>query len=408
MRPSLHYATHFYLTLQQGQMPYADPAKSRACAKKHYLEAKTDTQRTRLFKKLHGAFELNETERAAGVPPTSLHPIPKQKTLDKYGIQVTLRDDRTFVQIAAPAQVGNHAPPMDVTWVLPTALSTQVDQIKRSLTSLKDVAEATAKKNAAQFEKAVKESGTRNLTQAINDGTIFNWIQETHDNENTRKSYYYSFSVVVKHKLIPNITREAKKALETKLQQATDNIKLQQILAVVDGTQTTQMFSEIMNEATQKFDRVSEEMVLLKLYDEFTLRQDYEALAIRFHQPGRARWRSTTNYYVVPTGELVMNNLKKVKKKTDTFSGKVSESLKSLLVEYASKRGLEDGDLLFQSKPSRLFQNIGTSVNKLRHAKVTEMLQDDKLTQEQKRDLAIRMNHSIVTQFIYRRAAAQR
>jgi hypothetical protein len=103
-----------------------------------------------------------------------------------------------------------------------------------------------------------------------------------------------------------------------------------------------------------------------------------------------------------------MNNLKKVKKKTDTFSGKVSESLKSLLVEYASKRGLEDGDLLFQSKPSRLFQNIGTSVNKLRHAKVTEMLQDDKLTQEQKRDLAIRMNHSIVTQFIYRRAAAQR
>jgi hypothetical protein len=254
----------------------------------------------------------------------------------------------------------------------------------------------------------VKESGTRNLTQAINDGTIFNWIQETHDNENTRKSYYYSFSVVVKHKLIPNITREAKKALETKLQQATDNIKLQQILAVVDGTQTTQMFSEIMNEASQKFDRVSEEMVLLKLYDEFTLRQDYEALAIRFHQPGRARWRSTTNYYVVPTGELVMNNLKKVKKKTDTFSGKVSESLKSLLVEYASKRGLEDGDLLFQSKPSRLFQNIGTSVNKLRHAKVTEMLQDDKLTQEQKRDLAIRMNHSIVTQFIYRRAAAQR
>jgi hypothetical protein len=297
---------------------------------------------------------------------------------------------------------------VDVTWVLPTALSTQVDQIKRSLTSLTDVAEATAKKNAAQFEKAVKESGTRNLTQAINDGTIFNWIQETHDNENTRKSYYYSFNVVVKHKLIPNITREAKKALETKLQQATDNIKLQQILAVVDGTQTTQMFSEIMNEASQKFDRVSEEIVLLKLYDEFTLRQDYEALAIRFHQPGRARWRSTTNYYVVPTGELVMNNLKKVKKKTDTFSGKVSESLKRLLVEYASKRGLEDGDLLFQSKPSRLFQNIGTSVNKLRHAKVTEMLQDDKLTQEQKRDLAIRMNHSIVTQFIYRRAAAQR
>jgi hypothetical protein len=321
---------------------------------------------------------------------------------------VTLRDDRTFVQITAPTQVGNQAPPVDVTWVLPTALSTQVDQIKRSLESLTDVAEATAKKNAAQFEKAVKESGTRNLTQAINDGTIFNWIQETHDNENTRKSYYYSFNVVVKHKLIPNITREAKKALETKLQQATDNIKLQQILAVVDGTQTTQMFSEIMNEASQKFDRVSEEIVLLKLYDEFTLRQDYEALAIRFHQPGRARWRSTTNYYVVPTGELVMNNLKKVKKKTDTFSGKVSESLKSLLVEYASKRGLEDGDLLFQSKPSRLFQNIGTSVNKLRHAKVTEMLQDDKLTQEQKRDLAIRMNHSIVTQFIYRRAAAQR
>jgi hypothetical protein len=319
---------------------------------------------------------------------------------------VTLRDDRTFVQITAPTQVGNQAPPVDVTWVLPTALSTQVDQIKRSLTSLTDVAEATAKKNAAQFEKAVKESGTRNLTQAINDGTIFNWIQETHDNENTRKSYYYSFNVVVKHKLIPNITREAKKALETKLQQATDNIKLQQILAVVDGTQTTQMFSEIMNEASQKFDRVSEEMVLLKLYDEFTLRQDYEALAIRFHQPGRARWRSTTNYYVVPTGELVMNNLKKVKKKTDTFSGKVSESLKRLLVEYASKRGLEDGDLLFQSKPSRLFQNIGTSVNKLRHAKVTEMLQDDKLTQEQKRDLAIRMNHSIVTQFIYRRVAA--
>lgn len=261
MRPSLHYATHFYLTLQQGQMPYADSAKSRACAKRHYLEAKTDTQRTRLFKRLHGAFELNETERAAGVPPTSLHPIPKQKTLDKYGIQVTLRDDRTFVQITAPTQVGNQAPPVDVTWVLPTALSTQVDQIKRSLESLTDVAEATAKKNAAQFEKAVKESGTRNLTQAINDGTIFNWIQETHDNENTRKSYYYSFNVVVKHKLIPNITREAKKALETKLQQATDNIKLQQILAVVDGTQTTQMFSEIMNEASQKFDRVSEEIV---------------------------------------------------------------------------------------------------------------------------------------------------
>jgi len=80
--------------------------------------------------------------------------------------------------------------------------------------------------------------------------------------------------------------------------------------------------------------------------------------------------------------------------------------LKRLLVEYASKRGLEDGDLLFQSKPSRLFQNIGTSVNKLRHAKVTEMLQDDKITQEQKRELAVRMNHSIVTQFIYRRVAA--
>ena len=92
--------------------------------------------------------------------------------------------------------------------------------------------------------------------------------------------------------------------------------------------------------------------------------------------------------------------------KKETLSGKVSESLNHLLAEYATKRGLEDGDLLFQSKPSQMFKKIGTSVNKLRKGKVTEMLQDDTLTQEQKREAAIRMNHSVVTQFGYRRVAA--
>ena len=75
-----------------------------------------------------------------------------------------------------------------------------------------------------------------------------------------------------------------------------------------DGKHIYQM-SVIIDEALTKFSPMSDEMILLALYDELTLRDDYGDIKVYVEDPGLI---TDHNYYVLETGKIHFNYKKKV------------------------------------------------------------------------------------------------
>ena len=397
-------------------MPYAEHhrvVKAREVAKRHYDENKETTAREKLYKKLGRHFQKTEQERASGATVGGLAPAPKASTLEKYGIQVFLADPsmfgdtgetnkNAFIQIRSPVLVENWTPQRP-TPSASTDVASSLSALRERMNATElNVQEKTADNVYKTFVRNVERLGCDDLVVCINSGELLKFILNEYPVRNTLKSHVYSYwCVVVEHGLIPGVEDGAKKAIQKEFKKSADKVKVHQVLSVLDERVKQQPYYEILENAQKDFDALSDEVVLLTVYNEITLRDDFSEVVV-FTNAGEGVYYQERNYYNHETGIIHFNYRNKVNK-NERFDYKFSGETQKLLNQYIAKHKKEWGDKLFTIHPRKILNNIGLNFNYLRHAKVTELMMDESLTDAQKEDYADRMNQSLYMQQIYAR-----
>ena len=400
-------------------MPYADPEKkkaaARAYAKRKYDENPYTAQAGDLMAKLKAHYKQNEDERSRGVAPTSMKPKPRKSTLEKYGIVVKLSDERMFhdenkrnenpfIQTAMPTWKETERPgvPVVVNATLPVA--TQLERMKTELFSQQRVkdprtgalyADNTLKKRFTDFKTIVNRSGCDDLAGWINDGRLLDYIKTRTTVRNTLKAYGNAmWLLVVDFDLVPGVHQSAKDKISKFSKDQNEIVRYHQFEVSEDDGKHIYQMSVIIDEALTKFSPMSDEMILLALYDELTLRDDYGDIKVYVEDPGLI---TDHNYYVLETGKIHFNYKKKVGD-VEHIEWEFSDELKKKLSDYIDNH---QADTLLPKKSSLILNNIGVGVHILRQSKVTELYMDETKTLEDKKRLALAMGHSFATQLVY-------
>ncbi len=153
--------------------------------------------------------------------------------------------------------------------------------------------------------------------------------------------------------------------------------------------------------------------VLIQLYNELTIRDDYGSLKIvNRKQDMKDKGNFIYLNNSMANGEILINE-HKTDKKYGAIRHKLSKELTRLIKNYIGVEQLQVGDFLFGSGKlsqfvSRENKNISTKhklggINEIRHRKIAELLGNKKRTPEERVKLAKMMNHSPATQEKYHR-----
>ena len=411
-------------------MPYAGATeeeireKKRANEKRRRAETNEDfrVQANRLMKKLRAAFERNEEQREQGITERSLEPKPKKATLEKYGIEVFLKDTamfdlntqnnkNQFIQVRRPQwkENFNRDPQPEPAPEPQQDTLVQLIQVKNALDKkqINDAKESTILKRWRDFKNIVQESGCENIVTWFNNGKWIEYINKKTEVRNTRMGYFKAFYFVVKHDLLAGITDEAKAKMEEASQDIKDTVKYHQLNQwEIENIRHIKPFSQYLIELEMdNYHPLSNEMVLMKVYDELTARDDFGDIKLYFDDPGKVE---DCSYYVMATGEIHFNGWKKTGTtgnksakslyKPKYFKHEFSDDLKLTLLNYTVKHG---GSKLFLVEPRKILQSIGTNVQTLRIAKVREVYDDENITMEERKKKAYDMFQSWATQLIY-------
>ena len=73
--------------------------------------------------------------------------------------------------------------------------------------------------------------------------------------------------LVVEHGLIPGVEDGAKKAIQKEFKKSADKVKVHQVLSVMDERVKQQPYYEILENVQKDFDALSDEVVLLTVYN---------------------------------------------------------------------------------------------------------------------------------------------
>ncbi len=154
---------------------------------------------------------------------------------------------------------------------------------------------------------------------------------------------------------------------------------------------TTDTFSNIKKRVTDEFGTDSEESLLVNLYDNLTVRNDFEDLSFNTNDD---------NHVDLSDGTITIRKFKKTyNKQQPIINYKLNKDAINLL-----RRSYEEEprDKVFNKQIRTIFRKAKIGVDMLRHAKISEELAGSKIKNEAKREeLRQKMLHSPMTQLSY-------
>ena len=175
-------------------------------------------------------------------------------------------------------------------------------------------------------------------------------------------------------------------------------------------------FTTYMDNVLEKYGEDSMEFLIISLYDENKLRDDYHELKI-ITSEREIDATVKANYLINPRGQTVQCKIiiqnYKIAKKNGDLQATLSKGLTKLVRKYIETHQLTDK--LFpqyfgkglSSVVSRMSKAQGITerggVNYLRHAKVSTLLNSMNVTPEERVELSTRMGHSVNIQAEYNR-----
>lgn len=217
---------------------------------------------------------------------------------------------------------------------------------------------------------------------------------------NTKKGLYQMILFIIDRFNLKINKKPYTKVFElAKLQSIEDNDKKADTVPIMK-------FSEYLKKIKTEFGDKSKMYVLTKLYDELTLRDDFQLLMV--DKIGDTK-DDTRNYIVMYPSKplkIIINNYK-----TQTQYGVIKESiskdLSKLIRLFIKDNKLNLGDYLFGNEKLSSFVSKNNkilgfpgSISEFRHMKISEELAKVPSLEERK-DLADKMKHSPITQLKY-------
>lgn len=167
-------------------------------------------------------------------------------------------------------------------------------------------------------------------------------------------------------------------------------------------------FKDYLSKVREKFGENSKMFLIASLYDELTVRDDFQLKLIYNHKDATD---DKINYILVP--KLMACKITINTYKTDAKYGVIkhtcSKPLSDSIKKYIADNGLKDGDYLFGNKPLTQFVSsnnpkidVQGGINYFRHMKITDEVKGVTSLEERKA-LADKMRHSPNTQLAYMR-----
>jgi len=151
-------------------------------------------------------------------------------------------------------------------------------------------------------------------------------------------------------------------------------------------------FGDIIKRVESDNDRLSDEVLLVNLYDNVTVRNDFGELSFDTTKP---------NHVDLDKGTITIKEFKKTNKKySPIIDFKLNKKVLGLLKEHKDMG--HAGDLVFRKQIRSIFKKAKVGVDMLRHSKVSTELAGSKIKDATKREeLRQKMFHSPMTQMSY-------
>jgi hypothetical protein len=369
----------------------------------------------RLVKKLRAAYDRNEDERTNRDRLTPFDGGAKASTLNKYGIRVHWDKENFKVQTRAPEypveDPGNVDPRKpetrtggmrDVWERIKAAFLENPDHFKQQSSTIDQHMEFFWR----VFKKTEYANDIASMVRCINDGAflqkVVNGVHfKTGEDHllNTKKSYCTALNFMVNTcEVFSNDGLDPKAAMSIELQ-LVEYIALSrqgQIESVLDGSKAIDPFSEIFERGIANVSKYHETAVWLHLARDLTLRGDYEDVHVYDTRPDP---EPAHNYYVRDKGVIYWKHIRKTGHRYPIHAYQYSQETRDIIEGSLRQK---PRDKLITSTGWYLLNKVGTSVNELRHAKISEMYLDNpRMSMAERRKKAEEMYHSFATQKVY-------
>ena len=334
------------------------PEANRANVAKFYDSNKDDIQKRAVLKRIEDGKSV------------------RQATLDKYNIESPKKQ---------PAKRGGYT----ITQ-LGIAYQKRVDDPNIQMS------QRTADDYIRNMKRILLDTGCNpevDLIECLNKSKVLNFILEHYPKPSTRKTYIQVFLYAIDN--IPKLNENVKNRDKyyNEWETAKDGATERQIQKQVEGEVVR--FSEIKKRIEKEFAKNSQEVLLINLYDELTMRNDFGDIIIFDKTPPKSK---QDNYITLSTGRLIINNFNKTGNKYKPVNMKLS----TRLMKKIRKSLKQDPRGMLFDDTAKLFKNMKTGVNEIRHAKISEELEGDKIKDPEKRkELYDKMKHSASTQLNY-------
>jgi len=228
---------------------------------------------------------------------------------------------------------------------------------------------------------------------------------------NSKKGIYQTIVYLIDKFNIPISVADKKK-----FQNAFDSYKIKSTEQTEERASSEEYavmpIKKYMEKVKEKFGTDSKEFLVVSLYNDLTVRDDYSPMTI---VTSKQEINNTTeNYLIVPKTRLncvLFIQSYKTDKKYGTIEHKTSAGLNKLLREYIQTKELSDGDYLFNSKNglsdfvSKMNKTLGITngggINYIRESKISQELNSKAYSTEKRVELARSMKHSPVAQLKY-------
>ena len=180
-------------------------------------------------------------------------------------------------------------------------------------------------------------------------------------------------------------------------------------------------FDDMLRKVKKKYKENSVEYLLMLLYHEFTVRDNFSKLIIKDLSVNDDPETTKRNIFIYDSENedlinpvIEISNYKTVSKYgTLKFELKKKTKLRYLILDYIEKKRLKHGDGIFGKSASlnkmvvKILSSVGINtkngINALRQSKITTEFNKKKITAKERLELSKRMGHSPVTQVNYLR-----
>jgi hypothetical protein len=172
-------------------------------------------------------------------------------------------------------------------------------------------------------------------------------------------------------------------------------------------------FDEMLNKVKDKYGNESREYLLMSLYNEYTVRDNYAQLLI-FDKTVDEKIPDDKNILIMDKDkfQIILNDYK-TKNRYGVLNFKLSKKLSNLFFNYINKNKLKHGDYVFGKSKSLVKMvkdilkgvdiDVKQSINALRHSKISTEFKKKDISSDERMTLYKRMGHSPITQVSYLR-----